>query len=623
MSSSQATTMSTASRSSSSSTTSVASSTPSPSVQVTKDGSCGQQYGETVCGNWAAGNCCSMYGYCGNGAAHCGDGCQSGNCTGPPHLPAPGPKAAPANANPGSFKIVGESGVPAMHCGLLPNGKVFFLDKVESFTQLKLPNGDWAYSSEYDPETNTAVPLSYKTNSFCSGGAPLANGRFMSIGGNAPLPWLAPDVGDGFDGIRYLTRPLDNSSMDGQGWDEPGNKLSSPRWYPSAQTLPDGRVFVASGSLNGLAPENASNNNPTYEMLDRNGVSSGQFVKMDLLERAQPYYMYPFIHLLNDGNLFIFAAQISQIFSVGSGATTGTVVKEMPELPGDYRTYPNTGGSVMLPLSKANGYTPDILICGGGPYQDVTAPTEPSCGRIKPLDANPKWEMDAMPDGRVMTEGVLMLDGTVFFVNGAHQGAQGFGVADKPAFTSLLYDPAQPLGQRFTTAATSTIPRMYHSVSIMLEDATVLIAGSNPVQQPILEVSADTPFATEFRVERYTPPYLSNGKQNLRPLNMTLSGTNMTPGPAGSSVLNVRFGLPSATVKDVKVALYYNGYVTHSVHMGHRMVYLEHTGFAVGKTAQNLMVQPPPSNNITPPGYYILFVIADGIPSVGQQIMIN
>jgi hypothetical protein len=51
-----------------------------------------------------------------------------------------------------------------MHAGLLPNGRVVFLDKVENYTQLKLPNGQFAYSSEYNPEDNTVVPLAYKVN---------------------------------------------------------------------------------------------------------------------------------------------------------------------------------------------------------------------------------------------------------------------------------------------------------------------------------------------------------------------------------------------------------------------------------------------------------------------------
>lgn len=49
-----------------------------------------------------------------------------------------------------------------MHAGLLQNGRVVFLDKVENYTQIKLPNGQYAYSAEYDPATNNVVGLSYK-----------------------------------------------------------------------------------------------------------------------------------------------------------------------------------------------------------------------------------------------------------------------------------------------------------------------------------------------------------------------------------------------------------------------------------------------------------------------------
>lgn len=51
-----------------------------------------------------------------------------------------------------------------MHAGLMQNGRVIFLDKVEDSTQLKLPNGQFAYSAEYDPATNKVVPLSYKVS---------------------------------------------------------------------------------------------------------------------------------------------------------------------------------------------------------------------------------------------------------------------------------------------------------------------------------------------------------------------------------------------------------------------------------------------------------------------------
>lgn len=207
------------------------------------------------------------------------------------------------NINPGSFAVVGQSGVPAMHLALLPNGNVMFLDKVENYTQLKLSNDRFAYSAEYDPRTNAVMPLAYRTNAFCAGGAQLANGIWISVGGNAPLTDVDPSVADGFDGIRYLRRSPADTSFDGQDWIEPGNKLASARWYPSLQTMvcfeiefyyaktdhvkPDGSIIVVSGSLNGLDPNVPTNNNPTYEILDRNGVSSGVSVPMAVLSMTQ------------------------------------------------------------------------------------------------------------------------------------------------------------------------------------------------------------------------------------------------------------------------------------------------------------------------------------------------
>ncbi|EXJ81188.1 hypothetical protein A1O3_07478 [Capronia epimyces CBS 606.96] len=172
-----------------------------------------------------------------------------------------------------------------MHAALLPpSGKVVFLDKVENFTELRLPNRRLAYSSLYDPRTHELSPLAVESNAFCCGGTFLADGRLVTLGGNGPLTWLDPTVQDGFDAIRYIG--MENGDY---GWDEPGNKLASKRWYPSAQTMADGRVFVAAGSLNALDVLNFSNNNPTYEILDANGVSNGHNIPMDILVENMPY----------------------------------------------------------------------------------------------------------------------------------------------------------------------------------------------------------------------------------------------------------------------------------------------------------------------------------------------
>ncbi|KAF2254806.1 carbohydrate-binding module family 18 [Trematosphaeria pertusa] len=589
------------------------SSNAQPTGKVTTDGSCGAKFGNTVCGDWAQGSCCSMYGYCGNTTAHCGEGCQSGPCLNGPVVPAPGASPAPAAAKPGTLVQKGRSGVPAMHAGLMPNGKVVFLDKVENYTELKLSNGQYAYSSEYDPNTQKLTPLAYKTNAFCSGGIFLADGRFISVGGNAPLDFIDPTVGDGFKGLRFLKRSATDASLDGQAWNEPGTQLSTARWYASVQIMPDGKIFVASGSLNGLDPTKPENNNPTYEILNADGTPQGESINMEILSKNQPYYMYPFMHLMKDGNVFVMVSKSAEIFNVN----TGTVVRPLPDLPGTYRTYPNTGGSVMLPLSSANQWNPDVVICGGGPYQDISAPGDPSCGRIQPLATNPSWEMDSMPEGRGMVEGTLLPDGTVIWVNGAQEGAQGFGVARDPALEVLIYDPAQPLGKRFTTGPSSTIARLYHSVALLLLDGTLLISGSNPVEQPKLKPDAKDAYVTEFRNEIYTPPYLQGNP--TRPSNVVLSSKTLK---ADGSTFTVKFNCP-ANSKAVKVSLYYGGFVTHSVHMGHRMAILDTKGFNTASTSQTITVTMPPNKNVAPPGPYVVYVLVDGVPAMGQFVQVS
>ena len=517
------------------------------------------------------------------------------------------------NANPGSFNVVGQAGVPAMHAGLMPNGRVVFLDKIENYTQLRVPaTGYYAYSSEYNPATNQVVPLAYKTNAFCSGGQFLADGRFISVGGNANLDFIDPTVGDGFNAIRYLKRSASDASLNGQDWSEPGNKLNSNRWYPSGQILNDGTIFIASGSLNGNDPTVKSNNNPTYEILSPTGVSGGWSAPLDILVNNQPYYMYPHIHLLRDGQLYIFVAKSAQIFNVGNNQ----VVKSLPDCPGDFRSYPNTGSSVMLPLSSSNNYAPDIVICGGGPYQDISAPTDASCGRIQPYSANPTWSMESMPEGRVMVEGVLLPDGTVLFINGAQQGAQGFGEATNPAFEALIYDPNQASGQRFSRCASTNIARLYHSVAMLMLDGSIMVAGSNPVQMPILQPSPQNPYVTEFRVETFTPPYWGKA----RPTAVVLSTTSLTPSTTGT--FRITFVAPGGA-QNVKVVLYHGGFVTHNIHMGMRMIYLDNSGWSAGGGAKTLTVNMPPNSYIAPPGPYVVYVVVDGSPGIGQFVMVN
>lgn len=187
----------------------------------------------------------------------------------------------------GKFELAGRSGVPPMHAALLPNGNVVFLDKLENYTEARLTDGRYAYSTIYNPNTHELRPQRVPSNAFCCGGAFLADGTLMTMGGNGPLTWIDDSVVNGFDALRYLQTDEPGQSVDWIEYDYV--KMYSKRWYASVQTLSHGQVFIASGSLNGMDLRNPKNSNPTYEMLDKHGKPFGTDTPMEILVENQPY----------------------------------------------------------------------------------------------------------------------------------------------------------------------------------------------------------------------------------------------------------------------------------------------------------------------------------------------
>lgn len=143
-------------------------------------------------------------------------------------------------------------------------------------------------------------------------------------------------------------------------------------------------------------------------------------------------------------------------------------------------------------------------------------------------------------------------------------GWGGFDNSDQPVFTSVLYYPELPEGQRFQIAATSDIPRMYHSECLLLEDGRVLISGSTPNADAN---AVDVEYPNEKRLEFFSPPYLNAGVE--RPV-FSLFGTTWDYNQG----VNIVTTIPSGNIAAIKVLLHTNGFVTHSTHQGQRQVEL-------------------------------------------------
>ncbi|KXS19923.1 galactose oxidase [Gonapodya prolifera JEL478] len=517
-------------------------------------GRCGVAFGGAMCptvaNSYTQGYapCCGADGYCGSSYFSCGAGCQSG-CDA---------LAPSGNLNDtGDFVEAGRSGVPSMHLILVPKtSNVIFLAKQELRTELNLTSDPtrYAYAAEWNPTTLSLTGLDLKTNPFCSGIGTTPNGSIFSAGGS--LNYNDAAIASGYDGWRILNRPCSAPGAPDCDWQEwptiPDHKLQSPRWYPTTLILPDSRMFIIGGIGQfdqGLAVDKITNN-PTYEYYPQN--PSGNF-HLDLLEapNVYPFQMYPHVHVLRSGKLFIMAGLSSLILDTNTNA----VVRELPDIPGIYpRTYPSVAAGTLLPLSPRDNYTAHFMVCGGGhPDLWIEEPATNACGIITPEAASPSWDVsESMPQARVMVHPVILPDGSVLFINGAKKGHQGFEAAKDPVFAPDLFIPGAPKAKRWWTLSASTIPRMYHSVSQLMPDGRVLISGSNPHLDP----NFTDPYPTEYRNEFFTPPYLKTSK--TRPAFTADPPEAVAPG----EVFTVTGSWDST--KPLQASFYFPGGVTHS-----------------------------------------------------------
>ncbi|RPD57310.1 hypothetical protein L227DRAFT_613906 [Lentinus tigrinus ALCF2SS1-6] len=197
---------------------------------------------------------------------------------------------------------------------------------------------------------------------------------------------------------------------------------------------------------------------------------------MDWLNRTDPNNLYPFLHMLPSGNIFVEYYNEARIlnpvtFDTRLGRThEGTAVLLPQHAP---YTDPLTLHSTTVFISSLKSPT----------LNGFLSPSQ----RVMPCMAG----ASSLPDG------------TFLIVNGAHQGVTGFGLATDPNLQALLYDPSQPVGSRISILNDTIVARLYHSEATLLPDGRILISGSDPQGPP--------PFPEEMRVEVYIPPYLTQG----------------------------------------------------------------------------------------------------------------
>ncbi|XP_039144736.1 LOW QUALITY PROTEIN: aldehyde oxidase GLOX [Dioscorea cayenensis subsp. rotundata] len=514
---------------------------------------------------------------------------------------------------PGTWELLLENaGIASMHTAVTHDGTVVLLDRTDigpSQSQLSsghcrvdptdrlLPRGDCtAHSALFDPSTNTLRPLSIITDTWCSSGQFLHDGTLIQTGGDM----------DGFRRIRSFS-PCNNHRCD---WVELKSPLlSAGRWYATNQILPDGTMIIVGGRAA-----------PSVEFYPAVGRQLHPFPFLAEAGDRQMDNLYPFVHLLPDGHLFVFANARAVLYN----PSTGQVLFEYPILEGGPRNYPSAGSSAMLALDPADGYTKaEILVCGGAQYgaflhRDTDALAGTTCGRIIATDPDPAWAMEEMPFPRIMGDMVMLPTGDLLVINGAQAGAQGFEMASNPCLNPVLYRPNEPAGLRFMTLNPAAVPRMYHSTANLLPDGRVLVAGSNP--HYFYKFKAE--FPTELRLEAFSPEYLSSDRANIRP---AIEAAPEKVGYGMDFEVEVVVSLPVVGVVELNLAS--APFATHSFSQGQRLVRLAvsppvEVAGNDGVHRYRIGCKAPPRGEVAPPGYYMAFAVNLGVPSVARWVQL-
>ncbi|TXG66700.1 hypothetical protein EZV62_007975 [Acer yangbiense] len=502
--------------------------------------------------------------------------------------------------------LQGNIGIPALHMQLLNNDRVIIFDRTDfGKSNLSLPDGKCrndkvdctAHSVEYDVLSNRIRPLTVQTNVWCSAGVVTSDGSLTQAGG----------FNDGERRVRIF-KPCE-STTDDCDWVEVENGLAARRWYTTNHILPDGRQIVIGGR-----------GQFNYEFLPKTGAPNLYNLPF-LAQTNDPgteNNLYPFVFLIGDGNLFIFANNRAILFDYSNNK----VVKTYPTMPGgDPRCHPSTGSAVLLPLKNlhAPSVEAEVLVCGGAPKGSFALAKNgtfvgalDTCGRIKITDPNPQWVMETMPQARVMSDMSLLPNGNVLIINGGAAGTASWELGRNPVLKPLLYRPNDKVGSRFELQNPATIPRMYHSTSILLRDGRVLVGGSNPHEKYKFK---GVLYPTELSLEAFSPAYLDPENSSLRPKIVFPSSQVKLKYKQN---LVVRFTVAGTVALDkVSVTMVAPSFTTHSFSMNQRLLVLGSEVTSLGKNTYTVQVTIPGSGNLAPPGYYLLFVVHQDIPSEG------
>lgn len=416
---------------------------------------------------------------------------------------------------------------------------------------------------------------------------------------NTQHDMFCPGMSMDFDGNIIVSGGSDagrTSIYTGDGWLR-SNDLVLPRGYHASTTLSDGRIFAIGGSWSGgnkVLKTGEVYNPIKKKWYTRSGTDVTAMMTGDKMGQFRA-----------DNHAWLFGWKNETIFQGGPSVAMNwyTVQGRGNTIPAGRRLEDHdstSGNAVMYDATKGK-----IITFGGqtsydGSYGSNHAhlitlgePLEPPLVQVAGNGSG-----GGMNYIRVYHTSVVLPDGKVFVAGGQAWGAP-FNESTV-AFTPEIYDPDT---DTFVPQNGNNMVRVYHSVSMLLPDATVLNGGGG---------LCGNCSANHYDAQIFTPQYLltPDGQKRTRPA-ITNAPESVVVG--GSIEFSTNSMVGSAS-------LIRQGTATHTVNTDQRRIPLEIDCLGNHKFTAKL----PDDAGIILPGWYMLFALdIHGTPSEAAIVKVK
>jgi hypothetical protein len=478
-----------------------------------------------------------------------------------------------------ALNVLGQFGPPfawpivPVHTVLLPDGRVLsYGNQMPELDAPLLNYSVWDPAMGTGPDAMQLLANATETDLFCAGQALLPGGDVLIVGGdrayNGQRNFANPDVNRFFPATNALERQA--------------AAMALRRWYATVVTDQRGDAVVLGGrddragpsGIDGPATDDTFSATPEV-------YQSGVGWRMLSSATSDPAYganasnwYYPRAWVAPDGRINVVTVNgalyaLDVLGNAGAGA--------LSRIPGT------------LPVGSAR--LPSVMY---SPGKVLSVRNDAAAWTVDFNGAKPLLQTSGSLSGhRLYANATALADGTVWVNGGSSSGNSLKGAF----YASERWDPATGV---WTPTAKAAKSRLYHSIAMLMPDATVLTAGGG-LPGPVANLNA----------EIYYPPYLFKADGAHRADRPVIASAPTRLG------WQQAFDVTLATQTTVgQVSLVRFGAVTHGFANDQRFLSLPFT-----QTGTVLSLNSPDSPVVAPPGFYLLFVLdAQAVPSVAKVI---